>query len=60
MSDNDSEALSALLKEMDKLATQEEKQAHLLNYLSNKNKNETPQVIGLPENASANDAEPCL
>ena len=61
MPDNvtDSESLSALLKELDALSTPEEKQAHLLNHLNNQNKKD-PQVIGIPENASSEGAEPCL
>lgn len=59
MSENDGESLTSLLKEIDALPTPEEKEAHLLKFFENKNKKD-PQVIGLPENASAEGAEPCL
>lgn len=57
---SDASELHALTKELDKLATQEEKQAYLLEYFKNIKKTEAiPQVIGTPEHG-AEGAEPCL
>jgi hypothetical protein len=56
---SDNVDIATLISELDALKTPEEKQARVLEHL-NKQKEKDPQVIGIPENASADGAEPCL